>query len=182
MKQLLLFLLFFPFFATAQELTEANSIHQFKATDIDGNEFEFSCLEGQKILIVNTASKCMYAPQLKKLQELYEKYKNTGFCVIAFPSSDFYNREVKTNKQIAKKYREKYGITFPIMQKTHVKNEDLNPVFDFLSNKDFNGNLNATPKWNFHKYLINEKGHLIKSIPPSKSPFDPEIIDWLEKG
>lgn len=83
----------------SQELTQANSIHQFKVLAIDGKELDFSCYEGEKILLVNTASKCMYAPQLRKLQELYQKFKNKGFVVIAFPSSDFYNRELKTNRQ-----------------------------------------------------------------------------------
>ena len=34
------------------------SIHQFVATDIDGNPFNFNNLKGKKILVVNTASKC----------------------------------------------------------------------------------------------------------------------------
>ena len=165
---------------TGQELTEANSIHQFTAKDIDGNKFDFSCLEGQKILLANTASKCMYAPQLKKMQHLYEKYKDKGLVVIAFPSSDFYNRELKTNIQIAEKYRTKYKITFPIIAKSHVKGDSIHRVFDFLSDMDLNGNSNASPKWNFHKYLINENGYLVKSIPPSKDPYDQEIIDWIE--
>ncbi len=166
----------------SQELTQANSIHQFKVLDIDGKRLDFSCYEGQKILIVNTASKCMYAPQLRKLQELYEKYKDLGFIVIAFPSSDFYNRELKTNRQIAEKYRTKYHITFPIISKVHVKGDSIHAVFDFLSDKNLNGKFDASPKWNFHKYLFDAQGFLFKSIPPSNSPLSEEIINWIEKN
>ncbi len=34
------------------------SIHQFKVTDLSGNEFDFSSLKGKKVLVVNTASEC----------------------------------------------------------------------------------------------------------------------------
>jgi len=165
----------------SQDLTEANSIHQFKLIDVDGNEFDFSCLEGQKILLVNTASKCMFAPQLKKLQELYEKYKNQGFVVVAFPSSDFYNRELKTNKEIAKKYREKHHITFPIISKTKIKGDSIHALFDFLGNKSLNGKFDAPPKWNFHKYLIDNQGYIYKSISPKTGPFNEEIVNWIEE-
>jgi glutathione peroxidase len=119
--------------------------------------------------------------QIRKLQELYEKYKDQGFVVVAFPSSDFYNREFKTNLEIAKKYRKKHNISFPILSKVHVKGDSIDPVFDLLSSKELNGKFDAPPKWNFHKYLINEQGFLVKSIPPSKSPLNEEIIAWIEK-
>lgn len=163
----------------SQELTEANSIYQFKVIDIDGNEFDFSCLEGKKIMLVNTASKCMYAPQMKKMQALYEKYKEKDFVIIAFPSRDFYNRELKQNEDIAKKYHRKYKISFPVMELTRLKGDSIHPIYDFLSHKDMNGVLEAPPKWNFHKYLINRNGFLHKSIPPANSPLNSEIIDWL---
>ena len=35
-----------------------NSIYQFTVEDVDGEAFDFSCLEGKKIMIVNTASRC----------------------------------------------------------------------------------------------------------------------------
>ncbi len=164
----------------SQDLTQTNSIHQFKVLDIDGKELDLSCFKGQKILLVNTASKCMYAPQLKKLQELYEKYEDMGFVVIAFPSSDFYNRELKTNRQIAEKYRTKYQVTFPIAAKAHVKGDSIHPVFDFLLDKNLNGKFNAPPKWNFHKYLINGQGFLVKTLPPSYSPLSEDIIIWIK--
>jgi glutathione peroxidase len=33
---------------------------------------------------------------------------------------------------------------------------------------------------NFQKYLINEKGELVKVIKPKTLPTDPEIINWIK--
>ena len=76
------------------------SIHQFVATDIDGNPFNFSNLKGKKVLVVNTASKCGLTAQYKKLQGLYEKYKSENFVIVAFPSNNFLWQEPGTNKDI----------------------------------------------------------------------------------
>ena len=62
------------------------SIHSFIVTDLKGNQFDFSSLKGKKIMVVNTASKCGLTPQYKKLQKIYEKYKNQNFEIIGFPA------------------------------------------------------------------------------------------------
>jgi len=159
-----------------------NCIYQFKVKDIDGKDFDFGCLEGQKILIVNTGSKCMFRKQLSELQELYSKFKDKGFVVVVFPCNDFYGREPKGNQHIKKIYKEKYGITFPIMSKIHVKGNNADPIYDFLSFKNKNGISDTPPKWNFHKYLIDEQGFLYKSVNPATSPLDKEIINWIENN
>ncbi len=166
----------------AQNLKKENSIYRFSAMDIKGNVFDFSSLEGKKILIVNTASKCMYAPQLKDLQDLYLKYKDMNFVVIAFPSNDFFKREPKSNQVIAQRYHKKYKISFPIMSKISVKGDSISPIYDFLTHKSKNGNIDADAKWNFHKYLIDRNGYVFKSLNPGTKPFDPEIVEWIEEN
>jgi len=156
-------------------------IYQFKVLDINGKEFDFGCLEGTKILIVNTASKCMYGPQLYNLQKLYEKYKSNNFIVIAFPSNSFAKREPKDNADIAKKYKEKYGIEFPVMSKITARGDSINLVYDYLTNKFQNGINDKPVLWNFQKYLIDRNGYLSKIIEPKVKPFDKEITDWIEK-
>lgn len=156
-------------------------IYQFKVKDIQGNEFDFACLEGKKILLVNTGSKCMYRSQLKELQKLFLSYKDSGFMVVAFPSNDFFYREPGSNKKIQKKYQRKFGISFPIMAKTIVRGNNRDPVFEFLSDKRKNGKFDAPPKWNFHKYLIDEYGFIYKSINPSVKDFAGEIQNWILK-
>ena len=52
-----------PVIGSAQTL---KTLYDFKATTIDGKEFDFSTLKGKKVLIVNTASKCGHTPQYKR--------------------------------------------------------------------------------------------------------------------
>ncbi len=171
--------------ALSQESAEKDTgylapIYQFKVKDINGKEFDFGCLEGKKILIINTASKCMYGPQLHDLQKLYEKYKDRDFIVIAFPSNSFAKREPKGNRDISLKYKKKYGITFPVMSKVIAKGDSIEPIYDYLTNKAQNG-INDNPvKWNFQKYLIDENGYLVKTIEPKVNPLNEQITDWIE--
>ena len=69
-----------------------NSIYQFTVEDIDGEAFDFSCLEGKKVMIVNTASRCGLTYQYKSLQVLYDKYKDQNFIIVGFPKIIFISR------------------------------------------------------------------------------------------
>lgn len=72
------------------------------------------------LLIVNTASSCGFTPQYKELESLYEKYKEKGFTVIAFPCNQFLSQESGTSEDIQKFVKEQYGVTFPVMAKSDV--------------------------------------------------------------
>jgi len=157
-----------------------NSIHQFMATDIKGETFDFSSLEGKKVMIVNTASQCGLTPQYEKLQELYDTYKNTDFAIIGFPSNDFMGQEPGSNEDISRFCVKNYGVTFKMMGKIIVKGEDKHDVYQFLTDKSWNQKADSQIEWNFQKYLLNEKGELEKVISPQTSPLDQEIIDWIE--
>jgi glutathione peroxidase len=150
------------------------------ATDIKGETFDFSSLEGKKVMIVNTASQCGLTPQYEKLQELYETYKNSDFAIIGFPSNDFMGQEPGSNEDISRFCVKNYGVTFKMMGKIIVKGEDKHDVYQFLTDKSWNQNMDSQVEWNFQKYLINEKGELEKVISPQTSPLDQEIIDWIE--
>lgn len=156
-----------------------NNIYNFVAKDIKGETFEFKNLEGNKIMIVNTASKCGLTPQYKELQALYEKYKNQNFVIIAFPANNFMSQEPGTNEEIAVFCEKNYGVTFPVMSKISVKGENMHPIYQFLTQKNKNGVLDSEVEWNFQKYLISEKGVLEKVISPRISPQDESILNWI---
>ena len=159
----------------------SNSIHQFMATDIKGDTFDFSSLSGKKLMIVNTASKCGLTPQYEKLQELHETYKDSDFAIIGFPSNDFMGQEPGSDEEISKFCVKNYGVTFKMMGKIIVKGEDKHDIYQFLTDKSWNQNIDSQVEWNFQKYLLNKNGELEKVISPQTSPLDQDIIDWIEE-
>lgn len=158
----------------------ASTIYQFKVKDLYGEEFDFSTLKGKKVMIVNTASKCGLTPQYKDLEALYKEYKEKGLIIIGFPANNFMEQEPGTNEEIATFCERNYGVTFPMMDKISVKGDDMAPVYQFLTQKAKNGVQDSEVEWNFQKYLINEKGELVKVISPRTLPTDPEIVNWIK--
>ena len=158
----------------------SQSIYDYKVTTLSGEQFDFSSLKGKKIMIVNTASKCGYTGQYEQLEEIYEKYKSKGFVVIGFPSNDFMKQEPGTNEEIASFCQKNYGVTFPMMDKISVKGKNMAPIYTFLTTQSLNKLEDNDVKWNFQKYLINEKGQLVRVVKSGVSPNDPSIIQWIE--
>lgn len=156
------------------------SIHQFKVTDISGNEFDFSALIGKKVMVVNTASKCGLTPQYEQLQEIYDQYKNDNFIIIGFPANNFMSQEPGSDQDIAAFCELNYGVTFPMMSKISVKGNDMHPVYQFLTQESLNGFADTEVEWNFQKYLLNKNGQLEKVVGPKILPTDDEIISWIE--
>ena len=160
---------------------QKETIYQFKVKDIEGNDFDFSSLNGKKVLIVNTASKCGLTPQYELLQEIYDTYKASNFTIIGFPANNFLSQEPGTNEEIAQFCSQNYKVTFPMMGKISVKGKDMHPLYQFLTQKTKNGYADSEVSWNFQKYLINEKGELVNVIQPKTLPTDSKIIDWIKK-
>lgn len=157
------------------------NIYQFKVQDLYGNTFDFASLKGKKVMIVNTASKCGFTPQYEDLQKLYDTYKDKNFVIVGFPANNFKKQEPGTDKEIAAFCKENYGVTFPMMSKISVKGKDMHPVYQFLTEKSKNGLEDSKVAWNFQKYLLNEKGELVKVIQPKTLPSDKEIVSWIEE-
>ena len=159
--------------------SNAQSVHQFKVDDIDGNIFDLSSLKGKKVMIVNTASKCGLTPQYEQLEAVYQTYKDSNFTIIGFPANNFMGQEPGSNEEIAEFCLKNYGVSFPMMSKISVKGKDMHELYQFLTESDLNGLEDNDVKWNFQKYLIDEEGKLVKVINPTTLPDDQEIIDWI---
>ncbi len=153
------------------------SLHDFTVASLEGGEFNFSSLKGKKVLIVNTASECGYTPQYKDLEALYQKYNTKNFTVIGFPCNDFGGQEPGSSKDIKTFCTKNYGVTFPMMEKISIA---TSPVYQWLTSKAQNGVLDATVKWNFNKFLIDENGKVVKHLGSSVKPMDAEITNWIE--
>lgn len=164
---------------TKSEVMAKGAFYSFKVKDIEGKEFDFETLRGKKVMIVNTASKCGLTPQYKELQALYEQFKDSDFVIIGFPSNDFMEQEPGSEKEIAAFCERNYGVTFPMMSKISVKGKDMDPLYQFLTQKAQNGLDDNEVEWNFQKYLINREGQLERVISPRVSPTDPQVLDWI---
>lgn len=177
MKHLSILIIMFGLFSS---VVAQQNFCDFTVKDTYGNDFDLKQLKGKKVMVVNTASKCGLTPQYKKLQELYTKYKDDGFVIIAFPANNFGRQEPGTNKEIQEFCSSKYGIDFPIMSKISVKGSDIHPLYQWLTRKSENGILDAPVRWNFQKFLIDESGQIVKSIPPQIAPDAKQITNWIK--
>lgn len=137
------------------------TLHQFKVKNARGKEVDLADYKGKVVMVVNTASKCGFTPQFEKLEELYKEFHKDGFEIIGFPSNDFAGQEPNSSDKAEEFCQINYGVSFPIMDKVHVKGPGQDAVFKFLSNKSENGKVDIAPKWNFHKYLIDKDGKVV---------------------
>jgi glutathione peroxidase len=60
------------------------SLYTIEVKTIKGEHMAMEAYKGQVLLIVNTATKCGFAPQFRGLQKLHDAYKNQGFAVLSF--------------------------------------------------------------------------------------------------
>lgn len=153
-------------------------IYQFRVASLDGGIIDFSKFKGKKILIVNTASKCGYTPQYAQLEELYKEHQDR-LVVVGFPANNFGAQEPGSNSEIKEFCTKNYGVTFPMAAKVSVKGEDIAPIYRWLTHKSENGVMDAEIKWNFTKFLLNEKGELIAKYDSNITPLSEDILSNL---
>lgn len=145
------------------------NFHQFEAESLQGKSVSMDEFNGKTVLVVNTATKCGLAPQFEGLEELYQKYKDQGLVVLGFPSNQFANQEPGDAKSIEEGCRLNYGVTFPMFSKIDVNGKSAHPIFKYLKN-ELKGTFGGRIKWNFTKFLIDEKGRPVKRFAPTVKP------------
>jgi glutathione peroxidase len=153
------------------------SIYDIEINSINGEPLDLNKFKGKKMLIVNTASECGFTPQYAQLQELYDLHKE-HIVIIGCPCNDFGAQEPGDLKEIHRFCSLNYNVNFPMTQKVNILN-DPHPLYLWLLKKDKNQVSNNEVEWNFHKFLIDENGNLLKSLAASVSPFSDEILDLL---
>lgn len=156
------------------------SIYDFKVEALNGGMIDFSQFKGKKILIVNTASLCGYTPQYKALEAVYEKYKDR-LVIVGFPANNFGSQEPGSNSEIAGFCKKNYGVSFPMAAKISVKGDNIAPIYQWLTQKSYNGYNDNEVKWNFQKYLFDEQGQMVAMYPSNITPDSKEVIGAIEK-
>jgi len=132
--------------------------------------------DGKVLLIVNTASKCGFTPQYEGLEAMHAKYADQGFAVLGFPSNEFMGQEPGSEEQIKEFCTLTYGVKFPMFEKTQVKGDNASVLYKRL--REATGD---APGWNFHKYLVDRNGKVVKSFGSRTKPEDKELVVLVEK-
>jgi len=114
-------------------------------------------LKGKVVLIVNTASECGFTPQYELLQQLHEKYCESGLTVIGFPCNQFGEQEPGDSGSIATFCQNNFGVTFQMMEKVDVNGDNTHPVWQWLKSQKYQLGIERV-KWNFEKFLITREG------------------------
>ena len=141
------------------------SIYDFFVKDIDHQEISLEKFKGKTLLIVNVASRCGFTPQYTGLQNLYEKYKDKGFEILAFPCNQFGSQEKGTNDEIKDFCSNEYNVSFTLFDKIEVIGDNASPLFKKLTQ-----DAGREIQWNFTKYLINKDGDFVRGFGTQKKP------------
>jgi glutathione peroxidase len=177
MKKLsVLFIVFINCSVFSQNLP---SIHSFTTETIDHEIISLGQYTNKKILLVNTASFCMYTPQYTALQQLYDSYKQYNFEILGFPCNDFGAQDPYSDSTIHVFCTSNYSVTFQMMSKVSIIAGDTSPIYKWLQRANLNGKQNVSVDWNFNKFLIDECGHWVKHYVSQVSPLDTAITNWI---
>ena len=141
------------------------SIYDFSVKDIDHEEISLEKFKGKTLLIVNVASRCGFTSQYTGLQTLYEKYKDKGLEILAFPCNQFGSQEKGTNDEIKEFCSTEYNVSFTLFDKIEVIGDNASPLFKKLTQ-----DAGREIQWNFTKYLINKDGDFVSGFGTQKKP------------
>jgi glutathione peroxidase len=166
--------------ATLAASVRAADLQTIPFKDMDGKDHTLAEYKGKVVLIVNVASKCGLTRQYKALEETYRKYKDRGFVVIGFPCNDFAGQEPGDKTEIRAFCTTQYDVTFPLMDKLHVKDAEQHALYVALTGK--NGVFPGDVKWNFGKFLVSREGKATARFEPRTTPDSPEVISAIEKA
>ena len=146
------------------------TIYDFQAELLEGQPQELAAYQDKVVLIVNTASQCGLTPQFEGLEQLYQDYQQQGLVVLGFPCNQFAQQDPSSNAEIGSFCQRNYGVSFPMFAKVDVNGATAHPLYQYLT-AEAKGILGTQRiKWNFTKFLINQKGEVIKRYSPIIKP------------
>ena len=184
-----------------------DTLYSINVRTIFGEEQALSRFEGKVLLIVNVASECGFTPQYSGLQKLYEKYKDKGLRILAFPSNDFGRQEPGNDKEIKSFCIKNFAVSFNLFSKIKVLGAKKSLLYKYLQEcgltavggaglKIFFMRCVTTfllkirgdtvpksheVKWNFHKFLIDKNGIPVAWFSSEIEPDSPLLVKSLER-
>jgi len=153
-------------------------LYQIAVEDTAGKKIILDQYKGEVLLIVNTATNCVFTPQYSILEGLQEKYHGKGFEVLDFPCSQFLNQAPGTIEEINQFCDQNFKTTFPRFAKTNVNGPDESILYSYLKCHK-HGFFGKRIKWNFTKFLVDREGHVIARYAPSDG--EKPLAEGIEK-
>lgn len=155
----------------------------FQVKTLAGKEVDLAkAYQGKVLLVVNVASQCGLTPQYKGLQALYEKYKDQGLCVLAFPCNQFGAQEPGTPTEIREFCTSKYSVTFDLFEKIEVNGPGACELYKHLTGLAAQPKGAGTVSWNFEKFLVGRDGNVVARYAPRTKPDDAALVADLERA
>lgn len=145
------------------------SIYDYSCRLNNDKMLPLSDLRGQVLLIVNTASYCRFTPQYSGLETLYKSYNQHGFTALGFPSNDSM-QEPHNDEQVHNFCLSNYGVSFPLIAKTHVNGNKEEPLLTYLERQAPGRFSWRAIKWNLSKLLIDRSGYVTTRLGPQTLP------------
>ena len=151
-----------------------SDIYKFDCKNAQGEVVSLENYKNKILLIVNTASKCGFTPQYEGLNDLHLKFKDKDFSVLGFPCNQFGKQEPGTNEEIQEFCSVNFKIEFPVFAKIDVNGPTADPLYKYLceTKPGLLGSKNI--KWNFTKFLVDQKGNVVSRFAPNTKPEDIE--------
>ncbi|PKI53979.1 probable phospholipid hydroperoxide glutathione peroxidase [Punica granatum] len=148
----------------------SKSVHEFIVKDAKGNDVNLSQYKGKVLLIVNVASQCGYTDQhYAEMAQLYEKYKDQGLEILAFPCNQFGAQEPGTNEEIQELACNRFKAKYPLFAKIDVNGQKQTPLYKYLKSSK-SGLFRESIKWNFTKFLVDKQGNVVGRFTPENTP------------
>ncbi|GEL13583.1 glutathione peroxidase [Lapidilactobacillus concavus DSM 17758] len=144
------------------------SIYDYEVILSDGTKYKLDEYRGKPMVIVNTATKCGFAPQFEALEKIYEDYRGRDLVVLGFPSNQF-KQELDDTQEAVESCRTTYGVEFPMHEIKDVNGNDGWPLFEYLTTEQ-PGILGKEISWNFTKFLVDREGNVVKRYEPKTDP------------
>lgn len=153
------------------------NIYDISVINMDGDKVSLSDYKGKVLMIVNVASKCGYTPQYEGLETIYEKYKDKGFEILAFPCNDFGGQEPGSIDEIRTFCETKYNVTFQLFDKIQVLGDNKSPLYErLINNSEPAGDIG----WNFEKFVISKDGEIVARFKSKVKPESEEITGVID--
>ncbi|WP_160032673.1 glutathione peroxidase [Paenibacillus sp. An7] len=155
------------------------SIYSYQAVTPTNQEVSLEKYKGEVVVIANTASKCGLTPQYGDLQKIYDRYKDQGLVVLAFPCNQFGGQEPGSSEEAEEFCQINYGVSFPVFAKVDVNGKNTHPIFQYLKEQQPGSGESSDIQWNFTKFVVDRNGEVVERFEPKQSP--EEMTALIEK-